>query len=92
MSKIHKTFLPATEENLTVATMVKNALNPYIYMRLCKLDENETIPDSWIDETEVGCKHILETSGIKVNPSISRQHVVNYILTERGHKAFGLQK
>lgn len=85
-----KSFIQTTEENLSRQTMIKNAINPYIVFRLDKTEVGSVMSEQWINDTIEGVTTLLESSGIDVNTKIAREHVVNYVLTERGIGAFGL--
>lgn len=76
------------EQALTLSTQIKNRLNPYIVSRLEKLQEGEIITPEWLDVVEEGCQALIQDLGVR--KTLAREHMVAYILSERGAEAFGV--
>lgn len=72
--------MKTTEQNLTTSVEIKNRLNPFIALRLASLDGK--VSQNWLNEMETACKAII--NDLNVRDSLAREHLVNYILAERG--------
>lgn len=79
----------ATEKELSTGNTIKNRLNPYIVDRLDRLQEGEIITTKWLDTVEEGCNVMISDLGLR--KTLAREHVVAYILHERGAEAFGVK-
>ena len=80
-------YVVETEKNITLTNTIKNRLNPYILSRMDKLGDK--IPtEEWLDETEEGCNILIQD--LNLRKTLARQHMVNYILQERGASFFGV--
>lgn len=71
------------------STEIKNRLNPYILDRIERL-EGGLVTDEWLDEVEAGCQSLI--ADLNLRKTLARQHLVNYVLEERGITAFGLKE